>query len=104
VVRRGLVPDEFCFQTLLANEGWRIGESNHLISRFEDAHPVMLGLPDLPVLARSPRFFARKFPDEPSAPVRRAVLAGLNGTSGRIRRDDERMAWHDPGGGAGSTM
>jgi len=77
--RRMLVPDEFFFQTLLANGGWRIGESNHLVSRFEDAHPVPIGLADLPVLRASPRFFARKFPDDPGAPVRRAVLAGLAG-------------------------
>jgi len=80
--RRMLVPDECYFQTLLGNGGWRIGESNHLISRFEGAHPRPLGLSDLPVFARSPRFFARKFPDDPSAPVRRAVLAGLSDANG----------------------
>lgn len=74
---RVLVPDEFYFQTLLANAGFALGESNHLISRFQGPHPVALTPDDIPVLQRSPRFFARKFPDDPQASVRAEVLESL---------------------------
>jgi hypothetical protein len=68
------IPDEFYFQTVFGNADFEIGASNHLVSSFQDAHPQRLGLQDLGALAASGRFFARKFPDHPDSPVRRAVL------------------------------
>jgi hypothetical protein len=35
----------------------------------------MLAVPDLPTIDASPRFFARKFPDDPRADVRAQVMA-----------------------------
>lgn len=70
-----LIPDEFYFQTLIGNAGCRIAASNHLISRFDESHPVRLDLADLPAIDASPRFFARKFPDDAEADVRTEVLA-----------------------------
>lgn len=75
--KRVLIPDEFYFQTLLGNSPFCIGESNHLVSRFDGAHPSCIGPDALPVLGASPRHFARKFPDDPSDPLRLAVLARL---------------------------
>jgi hypothetical protein len=75
--KRVSIPDEFYFQTVLGNSGFAIGESNHMISRFDDAHPTRLEAAALPALAASPRFFARKFPDDPTDPLRLEVLSRL---------------------------
>ena len=69
--------DEAYFGSRIGNAGFRIGPSNHLISRFEGANPVTWTLGDLDRLARSPAFFARKFPREADAPVRERVLERL---------------------------
>jgi hypothetical protein len=76
-----LIPDEFYFQTLIGNAGCRIAASNHLISRFDESHPVRLAVPDLPTIDASPRFFARKFPDDPRADVRAQVMARIASTT-----------------------
>jgi hypothetical protein len=75
--RRLRIPDEFYFQTVLGNSGLALGESNHVISRFDEAHPMRMDTDALPMLAASPRFFARKFPDDPTAAVRLALLGRL---------------------------
>jgi hypothetical protein len=63
--RRVLVPDEFYFQSLLVNTGHDVVDDN---LRFTDwslgsYHPADLGVEDLPRLADSSAFFARKFDD-----------------------------------------
>jgi hypothetical protein len=84
--KRVLIPDEFYFQTLLGNSGFAVGESNHMISRFDEAHPTRIDTDALPTLAASPRFFARKFPDDPTAAVRLALLGKLGApAAGRPR-------------------
>jgi hypothetical protein len=50
---------------------------NHLIARFDGAHPGVFGTDQLQALHRSPAWFARKFPDDPQADVRHLVLAEL---------------------------
>lgn len=55
------------------------GPLNHLIKPFEQAHPGWFGLADLAQLRASPAFFARKFRDDPLAPVRLRVLSELAG-------------------------
>ena len=82
--RRVLIPDEFYFQTLLGNSGFAVASSNHRISRFDDSHPVRLGLDDLADLERSDRFFARKFADDPQDPARLEILARI-GAQGATR-------------------
>ena len=69
--------EEFLVPSLLMRSAPRHGPLNHYISRFDQAHPGRLELDDLPALRSSPAFFARKFPDDPQAPVRREVLARL---------------------------
>lgn len=76
-----LIPDEFYFQTLVGNAGCRIDASNHLISRFDESHPVRLGVSDLPAIDASPRFFGRKFPDDPQAEVRGEVMARVGASA-----------------------
>lgn len=70
------IVDETLFPTLLANAGVRIGPSNHAVSPFdEQGHPSWIGGDGLDALVATGRHFARKFPDEPDAPVRRRALA-----------------------------
>ncbi|MFT3801753.1 MAG: hypothetical protein QM766_11085 [Burkholderiaceae bacterium] len=69
--------DEAYFGSRIGNSGFRIGPANHLVSRFEQSNPVRLTPDDLPMLRRSSAFFARKFPREADAPVRRLVLDQL---------------------------
>ena len=76
-------PDEFYFQTVFGNADFEIAESNHLVAPFQGAHPARWAVADLPALLGSGRFFARKFPDHPDAPVRRAVLEQIGALPAR---------------------
>ncbi|HYF59423.1 MAG TPA: beta-1,6-N-acetylglucosaminyltransferase [Burkholderiaceae bacterium] len=70
------IVDETLFPTLLANSGFRMGPSNHAISPFDDdGHPRWIEEADFARVVASRRFFARKFPDDPQATVRRRALA-----------------------------
>lgn len=63
--------DEAIFPTLLANSGFRLGPSNHVISPFdEDGHPCWIDERSCERLVASGRFFARKFPDDPGSAAR----------------------------------
>jgi len=70
------VVDETLFPTLLANSRYRIGPSNHTISPFDmNGHPRRIEAHDVDALRNTGRFFARKFSDDPTDPVRRRALA-----------------------------
>ena len=69
--------DEVLFPSLLANSAYRLGPGHHFIAGFEGARTRELGIDELPQAAASGRFFARKFPDDPLAPSRRALLSAL---------------------------
>ena len=56
------------------------GPMNHFIQRFDHAHPGRIEENDLQQLKAIPAFFARKFPDDPAAPIRIRVLAELVGS------------------------
>jgi hypothetical protein len=68
------IAEEFLFPTLLMELVPGHGPMNHEIQTFEGAHAGSFGEADLPGLRGSPACFARKFPDDPAAPVRRRVL------------------------------
>jgi hypothetical protein len=69
------IVDETLFPTLLANGGFLLGTSNHAISPFNDrGNPRWIELGDMEGIVASRRFFARKFPDDPDATVRRRAL------------------------------
>jgi len=76
------IAEEFIVPSLLMRLADTRGPLNHYISRFDQAHPNKLGEHDLDDLRDSPAFFARKFPDDPAAPVRLRVLAELVGVDG----------------------
>ena len=71
------IAEEFIIPSLLMRLTKTRGSLNHFISRFDQAHPRKLGYQDLPELRASHAFFARKFPDDPQAPVRLRVLDEL---------------------------
>ena len=73
------IAEEFVIPSLLMRLVSTRGTLNHFISRFDQAHPRKLGYQDLPELRATPAFFARKFPDDASAPVRLRVLDELAG-------------------------
>jgi hypothetical protein len=71
------IAEEFLVPSLLMRLAPRRGPLNHYISRFDQAHPNKLTEEDVPELRECPAFFARKFPDDPQAPVRLRVLDEL---------------------------
>jgi hypothetical protein len=71
------IADEFLVPTLLRYSGARQGPSNHYVNTFVDANPSWFELQDFERIRDSSAFFARKFRDEPSDPIRRRVLEEL---------------------------
>jgi len=76
---RVYAPDEFHFATLFLNGEFRVQRSNHLVNGYDGARPRWFGEDDMGILAKSDRFFARKFIDDPDAVIRTRVLAELVG-------------------------
>lgn len=72
-----VIAEEFLIPTLLKTLGIRSATLNHYISVFDEAHPKWLAESDLDTLRRSSAFFARKFPDDTTAPIRKRVLEEL---------------------------
>ena len=70
---------EISFQTLLGNSQLRIGPLNIFVNAYDGWHPYVFGSNDIDQLAALPHYFARKFPDDPDAPVRRQVLEWVRG-------------------------
>lgn len=71
------IAEEFLVPSLLMKLHPHKGPLNHVIQRFDQAHPGRFGLAHLQTLRESPAYFARKFPDDPQAPVRLQVLSQL---------------------------
>jgi hypothetical protein len=90
------IADEFMIPTLLMAACSRRGRSNHFVKSFDQAHPGVIQDGDLEQLALSGAFFARKFPDDPMAPVRLVVLAGLSGAGSRSPQPVERANSRQP--------
>lgn len=74
------IAEEFLIPTILMQLKPSKGPMNHCIQKFDEAHPGLFGEKDIEQLKKSPAFFARKFADDPSAPVRIKVLEELVGT------------------------
>ncbi len=73
--------DEVLFPSLLANSAYRLGPGNHFVAGFDGARTRELTMEELPRTVASGRFFARKFPDDPLAPTRRALIAALHAST-----------------------
>ena len=69
------IPDELLFATLAGNSGRRIAPAYHFINTFnERGSPRTFKAPDLPALLDCDAWFARKFPGNPDASVRTALI------------------------------
>lgn len=73
------ISEEFLIPSLLMRLKPRKGPMNHFIQVYEEAHPGEFHETDVEQLRASRAFFARKFPDDPTAPVRVRVLGDLAG-------------------------
>lgn len=71
------IAEEFLVPTLLMYLKPKKGPMNHYIKAFAQAHPGVFGEEDMGRLRDSTAFFARKFPDDPTAPVRGRVIDEL---------------------------
>ncbi|MCO5119216.1 MAG: hypothetical protein M9951_06230 [Burkholderiaceae bacterium] len=77
--------DEVMFPSLLANSAYRLGPGNHFIAGFDGPRTRELAMNELPLAVASGRFFARKFPDDPRAPTRRALISALHASTETTR-------------------
>lgn len=74
-----MIVDETLFASLIGNSGFRVGDSNHAINDFNrEGHPRWIDQGDLDRLTTTGRFFGRKFPDDPDAPIRHEQLKRLD--------------------------
>jgi hypothetical protein len=69
--------EEILIPTLLMHLRASKGSMNHCMQTFDQAHTGLFGVEDIEQLRKSPAYFARKFPDDPVAPVRIRVLAEM---------------------------
>jgi hypothetical protein len=74
------ISDEFLIPTLLMHLRLVKGPMNHCIQLYDEAHPGEFDEKDIEQLRKSSAYFARKFADNPLAPVRARVLRELVGT------------------------
>ena len=74
------ISDEFLIPTLLMQLAPRRGSMNHFIQRYDEAHPGEFDEDHIEQLRTSAAYFARKFPDNPAAPIRARVLRELVAT------------------------
>jgi len=81
------IADEFLIPSLLMHLGLRKGPMNHFIQVYDQAHPGEIDDEHIEQLRRSGAYFARKFADNPAAPVRARVLRELAGTDAFIPSD-----------------
>jgi hypothetical protein len=77
--RRIWISEEFLVPSLLMQLANSKGPLNHFINRFDNVHPRKIDQEDIEILRGSGAYFARKFPDDPLAPVRLNVLSELAG-------------------------
>lgn len=72
------IAEELLIASILGNSQFRIGPANHFVNTFIASNPRWLDESDLERLANSPKYFGRKFPNDPDAPVRRRLLERLS--------------------------
>ena len=94
------IAEEFLFPTILMQLVAKKGPMNHVVKKYEGAHTGFFNDGDLELLRTSGGFFARKFPDDPTATIRLRVLEQLVGASPRITHDTVSAmrdpAWNAP--------
>ena len=71
------IAEEFLIPTMLMQLVSDKGPMNHVIKKYNGARVGLFDMDDFGLLRESTAFFARKFPDDPAAPIRVKVLAEL---------------------------
>jgi hypothetical protein len=69
--------EEILIPSLLMHLRANKGPLNHCMQTFDQAHTGLFDVEDIAQLKKSPAYFARKFPDDPVAPIRIRVLAEM---------------------------
>jgi hypothetical protein len=82
------IADEFLMVSLLSTLVQRRGPLNHYIRGYNAAHVSEFQPDDFDVLQAAPAWFARKFPDDPQAPIRIRVLQELANVAAEPLQDD----------------
>ena len=72
------MPDEMLYPTVFMNSDLKGAAAPHYVSRFTEARPDWITPEDLDEVLDSGRFFARKFPEDVSAPVRVALKSRVD--------------------------
>lgn len=65
---------EMLISTVFAQSAFRRRPGNHVINEFDGARPLWFGPEDYDRLVASGQYFARKFPDDPTAAIRLRML------------------------------
>ncbi len=83
--RHKRLPAELVWPALLAGSGFRLGPSNHLIGTLDaDEAPQPFCARDLARIISAPAFFARRFPNDSAAPIRRLMAFHLARSRARL--------------------
>lgn len=85
--------EEFLIPTLLMHLRASKGPMNHCVQLFDQARAGLFDVEDIERLKNSPAYFARKFPDDPAAPIRTRVLAELVGPRAFLSEVKESRAY-----------
>lgn len=71
------IAEEFLVPSLLKQLGPRTGPMNHVVQKFNEARAGVFDESHFEVLKVSSKFFARKLPDDPNAPIRLRIIEEL---------------------------
>jgi hypothetical protein len=91
--------EEILIPTLLMHLRTSKGPMNHCMQIFDQAHTGLFDVADIERLKKSPAYFARKFPDDPAAPVRAKVLAEMVGPRAFLSEVKDSRSCKLPGPG-----
>lgn len=73
------ISEEFLVPSLLKQIGPKAGPMNHVVQKFDEGRAGVFDDGHFELLRASPKFFARKLPDDPNAPIRLRILEELVG-------------------------
>lgn len=97
------IAEEFLMVSFLKALGAKHGPMNHEIHPYVEAHVGEFDESDFELLKASPKYFARKFPDDPASPLRLRVLKELVGVDPGALADVPEPAKH-PDARAGASI
>jgi hypothetical protein len=93
------ISEEILIPTLLMHLRTNKGPMNHCMQLFDEAHTGVFDEENIELLKKSPAYFARKFPDDPGAPIRTRVLAEMVGPRAILSEVKNSRSFKSPGPG-----